>query len=154
MKPFPHHYSASLTGGPFAYAELTAGDVPALRTAPPPQFDGPGDAWSPEQLFLAAVESCFLFTLRAVAQLSKLEFLALELDAEGTVDRQDRLTRFTEIVLRATLTVPEGTDHARAVPALEKTKSACLVSASMSTPIRLVAQIRDAARSAQVQIAS
>jgi len=28
------------------------------------------------------------------------------------------------------------------------------VSASMSTPIRLVAQIRDAARSAQVQIAS
>jgi len=154
MKPFPHDYSARLTGGPFAYAELTAGGLPGLRTAPPPQFEGPGDAWSPEQLLLAAVESCFLFTLRAVARLSKLEFVALELDAQGTVDRQDRITRFTGIVLRATLTVPEGTDRARALAALEKTKSACLVSASMSTPIRLEAQIREASLPAQTPMAS
>jgi organic hydroperoxide reductase OsmC/OhrA len=118
--------------------------VPALRTAPPPQFDGPGDAWSPEELFLAAVESCFLFTLRAVARASKLEFLNLDLEAEGTVEREDRVTRFTEIILRAVLTVPAGTDRARAFAALEKTKSACLVSASISTPIRLVADVRTA----------
>jgi uncharacterized OsmC-like protein len=30
-------------------------------------FDGPGDAWSPENLLLAAVQSCFLFTFQAVA---------------------------------------------------------------------------------------
>jgi organic hydroperoxide reductase OsmC/OhrA len=144
MKPFPHSYSASLTGGPLAYAELTAGDVPALRTAPPPQFDGPGDAWSPEQLFLAAVESCFLFTLRAVARASRLEFVNLDLDAEGTVAREDRVTRFTEVILRAVLTVPAGTDRARALAALERTKSACLISASISTPIRVVADVRTA----------
>jgi hypothetical protein len=34
MKPFPHYYSAQLTGGPFAYGDLTAAGVPALRTAP------------------------------------------------------------------------------------------------------------------------
>ena len=144
MKPFPHYYTASLTGGPVAYAELTAGGVPVLRTAPPRQFDGPGDAWSPEELLLAAVESCFLFTLRAVARASKLEFLNLDLEAEGTVEREDRVTRFTEIILRAVLTVPAGTDRARAFAALEKTKSACLVSASISTPIRLVADVRTA----------
>jgi len=148
MKPFPHYYSASLTGGPSAHAELTSGDVPVLRAAPPPQFDGPGDAWSPEELFLAAVESCFLFTLRAVARASKLEFVNLDLDAEGTVDREDRVTRFTEIILHAVLTVPAGTDRARAFGALEKTKSACLVSASINTPIRLVADVQDVQRSA------
>ena len=63
MKPFPHHYSARLTDGAFAYAELTAGGVPPLRTAPPPEFEGPGDAWSPEQLLLAAVESWVGFRL-------------------------------------------------------------------------------------------
>jgi len=145
MKPFPHRYSARLTGGPVAYAELTAGGVPPLRTAPPPQFDGPGDAWSPEELFLAAVESCFLFTLRAVARLSKLEFVDLQLDAEGVVDRQDRVTRFTGIVLHAALTVPVGTDRATALAVLEKAKAACLVSASISTPIQLEAVVHDAA---------
>ena len=129
-------------------AKLTAGNAPALRTAPPPQFDGPGDAWSPEELFLAAVESCFLFTLRAVARASKLEFVDLDLVAEGTVDREDRVTRFTEIILRAVLTVPAGTDRARAFGALEKTKSACLVSASINTPIRLVADVQDIQRPA------
>jgi peroxiredoxin-like protein len=146
MKPFPHHYSASLRGGPSAHAELTARGVPLLRTAPPRQFDGPGDAWSPEELLLAAVESCFLFTLRAVARASKLEFLNLELDAEGTVGREDGVTRFTEIILRAVLTVPAGTDRARAFAVLDKTKSACLVSASMTTPLRLMADVRAAER--------
>jgi organic hydroperoxide reductase OsmC/OhrA len=130
------------------YGELTAGHVPALRTAPPPQFDGPGDAWSPEELFLAAIESCFLFTFQAVARSSRLEFVALELDAEGTVDRENRITRFTEIVVRAVLTVPAGTDRVRAFGALDKTTSACLVSASISTPIRLVADVRAAVQPA------
>jgi organic hydroperoxide reductase OsmC/OhrA len=143
MKPLPHFYRGRLTGGPWTYGELTAGDAPPLRTAPPPQFDGPGDAWSPEELFLAAVESCFLFTFQAVARSSMLEFVTLELDAEGTVERKDRVTRFTEIVLHAVLTVPAGTDRARATAALEKAKAACLVSASINTPIRLVADVQE-----------
>jgi organic hydroperoxide reductase OsmC/OhrA len=154
MKPFPHRYRARLTGGPVAYAELSANGAPALRTAPPLQFDGPGDAWSPEELFLAAVESCFLFTLRAVARLSKLEFVNLQLDTEGVVDRQDRVTRFTEIVLRAALSLPPGTDRAAALTVLEKTKAACLVSASISTPLRLEVEIQDVAESAPLRAAS
>ena len=121
--------------------------MPLLTTAPLLQFEGPGDAWSPET-FLASIQSCFLFTLRAVARLSKLEFIDLALDAEGTVDRQDSVTPFTDVVLCAVLTVPAGTDRAKALAALEKTKSACLVSASISMPIRLVAQVQAAELSA------
>ncbi len=83
-------------GGPSGYAQLSTAGVPELRTAPPADYDGLGDAWSPEHLLLASVQACFLFTLRAIARLSKVEFMALELDASGTVDRQDGVTRFTE----------------------------------------------------------
>jgi peroxiredoxin-like protein len=145
MRPFPHYYSTHVSGGPFNDAAVTSDGVPGLRSAPPAQFDGPGDAWSPEQFLLAAVASCFLFTLRAVARASKLEFVNLELDAEGTVDRGNGATRFTEIGLHATLDVPQGTDHGRALAILEKTESACLVSASLATPIRLDAEVREAA---------
>jgi peroxiredoxin-like protein len=141
MRPLPHQYEAHLAGGPAGYARLSTAGVPELRTAPPADYDGPGDAWSPEHLLLASVQACFLFTLQAIARASKLDFSRLELTAAGTVNRQDGTTRFTEIVLRPRLTVPPGTDRERALRLLEKSEKTCLVSASLATPIRLEAEI-------------
>ncbi len=137
MKPLPHVYEVELAGGADGYAKVSTAGIPELQSAPPLDFDGPGDAWSPEHLFLAAVETCFLFTLRSVARASKLEFISLELSGEGKVDRKDGATRFTEIVLRPRLRVPVGMDKDRALRILEKSEKACLVSASLSTPVRL-----------------
>jgi peroxiredoxin-like protein len=143
MKPLPHHYDVHLGGGPTGYAELSTTDVTALPTAPPADYDGPGDAWSPEHLLLASVQACFLFTLRAIARMSKVEFTSLELDATGTVARVDGVTRFTDIVLRPTLTVRSGTHRERMLQMLEKAEKTCLVSASLSTPLRLESTITE-----------
>ena len=141
MKPLPHRYTARIAGGPEGYATLSSTGVPDLRTAPPPDFDGPGDAWSPEQLLLAAVEACFLLTFRAVAQASRLQFVSLSVEAEGVVDRVNGVTRFTEIVLRPRVALPAGVDRVRVQRALEKAERACLVSASLDTRIRLEPEI-------------
>jgi organic hydroperoxide reductase OsmC/OhrA len=141
VKPLPHHYAVRLAGGPSGHALVTADALPDLRTAPPLDFDGPGDAWSPEHLLLAAVETCFLFTLRAVAHASRVEFTTCDVAAEGVVDRADGAIRFTEIVLRARLRLAPGTDPDRARRAMEKAEHACLVSASLATPIRLEAEL-------------
>ena len=141
MKPLPHIYSAQLSGGSEGYAVVSAAGMPELRTAPPADFGGPGDAWSPEHLLMAAVETCFLFTLRAVARASKVEFTSLQLTGEGTLDRKDGATRFTEIVLRPRLKLPAGADRDKAMRVLEKSEKACLVSASLSTPVRLEPEI-------------
>lgn len=61
MKPLPHTYEVRLSGGPEGYTAVSVEGLPDLRSAPPADFDGPGDAWSPEHLLLAAVETCFLF---------------------------------------------------------------------------------------------
>ena len=143
MKPLPHQYDVHLTGGPAGYAVLSTPGTPDLRTAPPADFDGPGDAWSPEHLLLAAVQTCFLFTLRAIARASRVDFTNLELDVTGTVDRQEGVTRFTEIVLRPRLVISPGTDRERALRVLEKSEKQCLVSASLSTPIRLEPEITE-----------
>src|SRR5215469_11812703 len=98
MKPLPHRYDARLTGGPDGYATSSSQGLPDLRCAPPADFDGPGDAWSPEHLLMTAVATCFLFTLRSVAKLLKVPFKSLDLSSEGVVDRKEGVTRFTEIV--------------------------------------------------------
>jgi peroxiredoxin-like protein len=141
MKPFPHRYAARIAGGPAGYATLSSTGLPDLRTEAPLDFDGPGDAWSPEQLLLAAVESCFLMTFRAVARASGVEFVSISVEAEGLVDRVNGRTRFTEIVLRPRVALPAGTDWVRVQRALEKAERACLVSASLDTPIRLEPEI-------------
>ena len=141
MKPLPHLYSTRIAGGPAGYATLSSSGVPDLRTAPPLDFDGPGDAWSPEQLLLAAIEACFLLTFRSVAQASGLEFVSLSVEAEGVVDRVEGVTRFTQIVLRPRVALPAGTDRVRVQRALERAERVCLVSASLDTPVRLEPEI-------------
>lgn len=141
MQPLPHHYDMRLTGGPSGYATVGVDGLPDLRSAPPADFGGPGDAWSPEHLLMAAVETCFLFTLRAVAQASRLEFTTLEVTGTGTLDRADGAIRFTEIVLRPRVRFAPGTDRERALRAVERSEKACLVSASLSTPVRLEPEI-------------
>jgi organic hydroperoxide reductase OsmC/OhrA len=141
VKPLPHRYEVRLEGGPGGPATLTLPGAPPLAAAPPVEFDGPGDAWGPEHLLLAAVETCFLFTLRAVAQASRLPFTGVSVTAAGTVDRVDGGLRFTEIVLTARMAVPAGVDHQRAHRVMEKSERTCLVTASLATPVRLVAEV-------------
>ena len=128
-------------GGPAAHAALSTHGAPDLRAAPPLEFDGPGDAWSPEALLLASVEACFLFTLQTVARAAKMPFVSLDLQGEATLDRQDGALRLTEIVLRPHLVLPPAGDRARALWVLEKSKKSCLIGASLSTPIRMEPEI-------------
>ncbi|HUN57411.1 MAG TPA: OsmC family protein [Candidatus Binataceae bacterium] len=141
MKPLPHTYTVELAGDAEEYAVVSSAGVPELRTAAPEDFDGPGDAWSPEHLLMAAIETCFMFTFRAIASASKVKFTSLRVCGQGVVDRKEGVTKFTEIILRPRLTIAAGTDRDRALRVIEKAEKACLVSASLSTPIWLEPEI-------------
>ena len=145
MKPLPHNYDVTLTGATAGYATVSAAGLPDLTMAPPSEYDGPGDAWSPEHLLLAAVSSCFLFTFRAVAKASHIDFAEVEAATSGAVDRAAGTTRFTDIVVRATVTTASGADAAAVQRAVDKTAARCLVSSSLATPVRVEATIRGAA---------
>jgi len=137
MQPFPHLYTVQASAAPSGDVPLSAAGLPAIATAPPAEFDGPGDRWSPETLLCAAVADCFLLSFRAVARASKLDWTALDCSVEGKLDRVDNRSLFTEIVVRASLRVPAGTDQARATKLLEKAEHVCLVSNSLVAQRRL-----------------
>ena len=89
-------YGVRFQCGPSGDAVLSSSGIPDLRAAAPSDFDGTRDAWSSEHLLIAAVQSCFLLTLRGVARASKREFLRLEFNATGTVNRENGVTHFTD----------------------------------------------------------
>ena len=74
MKPYPHHYLVEASAAASGSVDLRARGLPVIASAPPIEFGGPGDAWSPESLLVAATADCFVLTFRAVARASKLEW--------------------------------------------------------------------------------
>ncbi len=141
MEALPHHYRVSGSAAAEGDVTLESAGLAAVASAPPAEFGGPGDRWSPETLLMASVADCFILTFRAVAKASKLDWLALECHATGTLDRVERTTCFIEITVKAELTLPEGADQAKAERLLEKAESACLITNSMKAPTHLEAKV-------------
>lgn len=137
MQTLPHRYTANATARAEGEVRLESSDLPALSTAPPPEFGGPGGHWSPETLCVGAVADCFVLTFRALARASKLPWASLRCEVEGTLDRVDRVTQFTAFLVRATLQVPSGTDETRARALLERAEQTCLISQSLKAHSRV-----------------
>lgn len=131
MHPYPHQYTVQATANPSGDVPVTSAGLPGLVTAPPAEFDGPGDRWSPETLLVAAVADCFLLSFRGVARANKFDWHSLECSVEGTLDRVEGRTRFTRMAVRATLRVPAGTDEAKARQLMERAEHVCLISNSL-----------------------
>src|SRR5689334_7855037 len=131
MKPFPHHYHASANAEETGYTTLTSPGLRPLMSAPPAEFNGPGDLWSPETQFVGAVADCFILTFKTIATAAKLRWTNLVCDAEGVLDRTEESIRFSGIDLHVRLELPFQTDEEKARRLLEKAEKACLIGNSL-----------------------
>ncbi len=143
MQDLPHHYQVTASAETEGNVALKAEDLPLLVSAPPAEFGGPGDQWSPEHLLVASVADCFILTFRAIARASRLEWIDLKASAEGTLDRVERVTKFTSITVSAQLKVPAGSDAEKAHRMLEKAEAACLITNSMNVETQLQAEVQE-----------
>lgn len=141
MHPFPHHYVVNAAARPGGDVPLSADGMRVIESAPPREFDGPGNQWSPEGLLTAAVADCFVLGFRAIAAASKFAWTSLEARTEGTLDRADGKMRFIRFATHAKLLVPAGTDVDRARRLLEKAEQSCLVANSLNSERHLTVEV-------------
>lgn len=144
MKAFPHEYRVAASAQPEGEVLLSASGLEVLHSAPPVEFEGPGDRWSPETLLVGALADCFVMTFRAIARASKLPWQALSVNVAGTLEREQGNSRFTRFELDARLRVPTGTDLALAERLLHKAEAGCLISNSLSGQRQLRVAIESA----------
>ncbi|OGA15554.1 MAG: osmotically inducible protein OsmC [Betaproteobacteria bacterium RIFCSPLOWO2_12_FULL_63_13] len=141
MQDLPHHYRVAASAQPEGDVNLTSDRLAAIPSAAPVEFGGPGNRWSPETLLTAAVADCFILSFRAIAKASKLSWVSLQCTCEGTLERVDGTTKFTQFAINATLEAPQGTNEERAHRLLEKAEASCLVTRSLSGPTHLNAVV-------------
>ena len=141
MQEFPHHYHvATRVVDADGEVVITSSGPPDLATAPPVEFGGTGERWSPETLLTAAVCDCFTLGFKAIAAASRLTWSSLDVKVTGTLDRIDRKMQFTHFVIVAELTVPAG-QESRAPRILEKAEEACLITNSLSGKVGLESKV-------------
>lgn len=141
MQDFPHHYKVIAAAEPDGEVSLSGNGLDEIRSAPPAEFGGPGDRWSPETLLVAAVADCFILSFRAIARASRVSWKSLNCEVEGTLERKEGVSRFTEFVVHATLTVAGDSNEKRVHRLLEKAEETCLITNSLSCATRLNARI-------------
>ena len=141
MHPFPHHYSVNTAARPDGDVPLAAEGVRVIESAPPKEFDGPGNQWSPEQLLTAAVADCLVLGFRAIASASKYTWVSLQTNTRGTLDRVEGKMRFTRFDTHAKLHVHTGADVERAKKLLEKAEATCLVANSLTSERHLTIEV-------------
>ncbi len=142
MQDLPHHYRVTATGEPAGTVNVASPGLDDLATAAPAEFGGPGDLWSPETLFAAAIADCFVLSFRAVARASRLTWRSLQCDVEAVLERVDGTTRFTRVNLAAELLLPADGDGKRARRLLEKAEQGCLITNSLTADTRLETVVR------------
>ena len=137
MHPFPHRYDATATVTPEGPIPVMRPGLPALITATPVEFDGPGGYWSPEELLMASVADCYTLTFRGIARASKLRFFRCDCTVTGTLDRVNGVTQFTHVDIRARVEIPADMSVDQASRIATKAEETCLITRSMKAAVRL-----------------
>lgn len=107
-----------------------------LDVAPPPEFEGLKGVWSPEDLFVAAVESCLMTTLLFFARKISLAVTGYESTAEGTLEKGEKGFAFTSVKVDATLCVADEAAKAKVGENFAgMVEKHCLISHSIACPV-------------------
>ena len=138
MKNLPHSYRATVaaTAGLDTAWILRGDDLGDVFCAIPPEFEGPGSAWSPEHLFVGSAASCLAAMFKVLARNSRLSFSRLHVEGDGTLDRTDAgELRISRIDLHAELRIEHERDRARATRLLEKARESSILFRSLNAEV-------------------
>ena len=114
-----------------------------IEVVTPPQFPkGINGIWSPEHLFVAAINSCLMTTFLSIAENSKLEFTGFESKALGKLEMSDGKYMVSEVVLMPVVSIKNVEQKERAEKVLQKSEANCLISNSVKTKIVFKSEIK------------
>jgi organic hydroperoxide reductase OsmC/OhrA len=141
VKPKVFSYDVKVRWAAQKHGMLTASGKPDLEVASPPEFKGHPGVWTPEHLYVAAVNACAMLTFLSAATRREIALVAYESDATGILENADGRFSFTRAVLRPRVTVRDQAEVEKARAALQEAEASCLIANSLKTQITIEPEI-------------
>lgn len=114
---------------------MTSAGKPSFRVASPPEFRGEAGVWTPEDLFVAAVEACTMTTFLAFADRRKLPLVEYKSHAKGWLEFKEGTYQFTRILLTPVVVIKDEASRPFAEQILQDAHKHCLISNSIKSEV-------------------
>ena len=122
--------------------KLSGAKQPAIVAGAPPEFQGREENWSPEHLLVASLNSCYVLTLIAIAEFSKVGLVSCSSTATGKLEKLEGSGyQITEIIVKPKVVLASAGDLARMPRILGKAKDNCFISNSIKSTIKIEPEV-------------
>jgi organic hydroperoxide reductase OsmC/OhrA len=121
---------------------VEASGKPSLLISAPPEFKGENGFWSPEELFVAAVDGCVTMSFAAHVQLHDLPVEAYFSEAIGHLEFFEGAYRVTKLTLKPTIIVTAAESAPLVEHALQASVHECSIARSVRSEIELQPDIQ------------
>jgi organic hydroperoxide reductase OsmC/OhrA len=121
---------------------LSSSGKPDIKVATPPEFRGHPGIWTPEDLFIASVNSCIMTTFLYYAQKEGIEFLSYTSEAEGVLEWIEGRLIFSEIKIKPLVFIRRNSDIQKVKVILEASEKNCLISNSIKCEVKVSPEIK------------
>jgi len=107
-----------------------------LEVGPAPEFNGNQETLNPEEMFVASINNCLMTTFFYFVRKLNVEILSYYSKAEGQVEKQADGFRFTNVEVRAEVTLQQQELAEKVRELGDLAEKYCLVSRSLACPVR------------------
>ncbi|MGM0845216.1 MAG: OsmC family protein [Bacillota bacterium] len=109
----------------------------------PKEMDGPGIGTNPDEMLLGAASTCFIITLAAMMERSRLDKSDLTLESEGIVDVTKGVITYKKIIHRPLITLKNDAtekDLKLARKLAEKAEASCMITRAIKGNVEVELQ--------------
>jgi len=110
---------------------------PSLKVSSPPEFRGEAGYWTPEDLFVASVETCHMATFLSFASRKQLLIVSYKSHAMASLSISTATIVLRVVVIFPTIVVSRSVPEAEVHAALREAEKHCLVANSIASIVEV-----------------
>ena len=117
-------------------AKTNMSGINETEIGPPQEYGGSPNSLNPEEMFVASVNSCIMLVFYHFANKYEVEIASYHSDAEGRVEKTKNGLRFTNVEVRAKVSLVNADSAAKIEEIAQLAERYCLVSGSLACPVQ------------------
>jgi peroxiredoxin-like protein len=110
----------------------------------PPEMDGPGIGTNPDEMLLGAAATCYIITLAAMMERSKLEKVDLTMESVGIVDMTNGIITYKKISHHPVIVLKTNAtdkDSELALKLAYKAETSCMISRALKGNVEVDVEV-------------
>ena len=134
-RPKSFLYNTSLRWRQGVEGILSAPGKPDISVSSPPEFKGPQGNWTPENLYIASIETCLMLTYLSYCRSRQVEVVSYASSAEGVLEPVSGVQVISKVTVRLKIVVKSQAHLAQAKEIAGFIHEKCFISNSVESDV-------------------